>query len=152
MRFDIKRGKLFESSARDYDQFRPSYPSAIVNETISLSALKSSSRLLEIGCGTGKATVSFASHGYTIDCIEPGKRLIGFARRHCRSWSQVTFIRGKFEDIAASASRYDLVYSAQAFHWVDPDIRMKKVATLLRAYPKTVRKVMMAQAKCNIAR
>jgi SAM-dependent methyltransferase len=82
---DIKRGKLFESSALDYDQFRPSYPDKIINELVSLSNLRSSSRLLEVGCGTGKATVRLAARGYLIDCVDPGKSLIAFAKRNCRS-------------------------------------------------------------------
>jgi SAM-dependent methyltransferase len=132
LKFDIKRGGLFESSALDYDQFRPGYPSAIISEVVSLSSLRSSSRLLEIGCGTGKATVCFAPRGYMIDCVDPGKKLVGFARRNCRAWPQVNFQIGKFEDVVFEANSFDLIYSAQAFHWVDPEIRMKKVARLLK--------------------
>lgn len=97
VRFEIKRGKLFDSMALDYDRFRPGYPRAIVNEVVALASLKSSSRLFEIGCGTRKATVYFASHGYLIDCVDPGKKLLGLAKENCRSWPQVSFQLGKFE-------------------------------------------------------
>ena len=133
MRFDIKRGKLFDSLAMDYDRFRPGYPRAIINEVVALSSLKSSSRLFEIGCGTGKATVHFASHGYLIDCVDPGKKLLGLAKENCRNWPQVSFQLGKFEEASVEADSYDLVYSAQAFHWVDPAVRMIKVARALKA-------------------
>jgi SAM-dependent methyltransferase len=132
LRVDIERGKLFESSALDYDQFRPSYPAKIINELVTLSCLKSSSRLLEVGCGTGKATVSMAARGYLIDCIDPGKSLIAFAKRNCKSWPNVTFRVSKFEDIQLEASHYDLVYAAQSFHWVDPKVRLRKAADVLK--------------------
>ena len=133
MDFDIRRGSVFETCALDYDQYRPGYPGAVVDEAIALAGLRSSSRLLEIGCGTGKATVSFAAHGYTMDCIDPGRRLIGFAQRNCRHWPQVTFAVGRFEDMPLPAESYDMVLSAQAFHWVEPEGRMERVARVLRS-------------------
>jgi SAM-dependent methyltransferase len=129
---DLKRGRLFESFALDYDHFRPSYPNAIISELVSLSNLRSSSRLLEVGCGTGKATVRLASRGYLIDCIDPGKSLVALAKRNCISWPTVTFRVEIFEDALLDASDYDLLYSAQAFHWVDPRIRLQKAAKLLK--------------------
>jgi len=132
VRFDIKRGSLFEAAALDYDQFRPGYPGAIVNEAISLCGLRSSSRLLEIGCGTGKATVSFAAHGYMIDCVDPGRRLIGFARRKCREWPHVTFRTGRFEDLFFDQESYDMVLSAQAFHWIEPEGRAERIARVIK--------------------
>ncbi len=132
VRVDRRRAGLFEASALDYDLYRPGYPFVVVSRIVSLARLRSSSRLLEVGCGTGKATVHFASRGFTIDCVDPGQRLIAFARHNCRAWQNVTFTRATFEEIPLEESRYDLVYSAQAFHWVDPEIRVAKAARLLR--------------------
>jgi SAM-dependent methyltransferase len=133
LKIDHRRGALFESAALDYDQYRPGYPNIIVNEVVSLSCLTSSSRLLEIGCGTGKATVQFASRGYMIDCIDPGRRLVSFAKRNCRSWPNATFNVGRFEEMDPGQVDYDLVLSAQAFHWVDPRVRLFKVTRLLKS-------------------
>jgi ubiquinone/menaquinone biosynthesis C-methylase UbiE len=130
--FDIRRGSLFESAALDYNQYRPGYPVAIVNEAISLCGLRSSSRLLEIGCGTGNATVSFAAHGYMMDCIDPGRRLIGFARRRCREWPHIALHTGRFEDLSFDRESYDMVLSAQSFHWIDPEGRLERIARVLR--------------------
>ena len=57
----------FNTSAEWYDQIRPGYPEALVDDVISLSAIPEDGRILEIGCGTGKATEMFASRGYAID-------------------------------------------------------------------------------------
>jgi SAM-dependent methyltransferase len=132
VKVDLKRGVLFESSALDYDQFRPNYPNEIVNEIVALSHLRSSSRLLEVGCGTGKATVSFAARGYLIDCVDPGRSLVAFAKRNCQAWPNVSFKVARFEDAFLDAEHYDLIYSAQAFHWVDPEVRLRKAARLLK--------------------
>jgi SAM-dependent methyltransferase len=131
LRIDLERGALFETSALDYEQYRPSYPSPIIREVVALSNLKSSSRILEIGCGTGKATVHFASRGYTIDCIDPGERLLAFAKRNCQAWQNVTFKTGKFEHVRLEAGSYDLIFSAHALHWVEPKVRLSKAANLI---------------------
>jgi SAM-dependent methyltransferase len=133
MQLDLRRGALFDASALDYDRYRPGYPAEAIGTVVSLSGLKSSSRLLEIGCGTGKATVHFASRGFMIECVDPGQRLIALARHNCRRWPNVTFRNGSFESVHLEAQHYDLVYSAQAFHWVDPRIRLPKTAALLPA-------------------
>jgi SAM-dependent methyltransferase len=131
MRCDPKRGALFEASALDYDLYRPGYPAEVICKVASLAALRSTSRLLEIGCGTGKATVPFASRGFMIDYLDPGEKLLAFARQNCRAWPNASFRRATFEEVRLEARHYDLVYSAQAFHWVDPSVRMRKAAHLL---------------------
>jgi len=130
-RFDIRHGKLFDAWAGEYDRFRPSYPDSAINDVVRLSGLTPLSRLLEVGCGTGKATVKFASRGFAVDCVDPGDRLVRFARRNCRSWPRVSFTLGRFEDVLLRPRSYDLVFSAQAFHWVEPRIRLKKAGSLL---------------------
>ena len=130
-RFDIRHGKLFDAWAGEYDRFRPTYPDSAINDVVRLSGLTPTSRLLEVGCGTGKATVKFARRGYAIHCVDPGDRLIAYAARNCRSWPRVSFTLGRFEDIMFRPRSYDLVYSAQAFHWVEPRVRLRKAGSIL---------------------
>ena len=131
MKVELKRGAVFDAAALEYDTYRPDYPAEVVRELVSLSNLRSSSRLLEIGCGTGQATVQLASRGYLIDCVDPGRNLVALARRNCKRFSNVSFKIGKFEDIPLDVYSYDLIYSAHAFHWVDPAIRLQKTVRLL---------------------
>ncbi len=129
--FDIHHGTLFDGCAGDYDRYRPVYPDRAINDVVKLSRLTRSSRLLEVGCGTGKATVQFASRGYAIDCVDPGGHLVAFATRHCRRWPQVSFTIGKFENLCLRPRSYNLVFSAQAFHWIEPVVRLRKAGRLL---------------------
>lgn len=129
--FDIAHGSLFDSAALEYDIYRPTYPQEAVEEIISRSRLEPDSRLLEIGCGTGKATELFAARGYRIDCVEPGRNLIELARARCGRYPGVSFTAQRFEDASLPARSYRLAFSAQAFHWVDQSMRLSKVARLL---------------------
>ncbi len=130
-RFDRGHGILFDDAAVAYDRFRPEYPRAVIDEAVILSRLRPGARLLEVGCGTGKATVAFASRGYRMDCIDPGKNLIAVARQKCRRWPRVAFRSARFEDTALQSRWYDMVLSAQALHWVEPAVRLRKAASLL---------------------
>jgi 16S rRNA A1518/A1519 N6-dimethyltransferase RsmA/KsgA/DIM1 with predicted DNA glycosylase/AP lyase activity len=41
--------------------------------------------LLEIGCGTGKATAPLARRGFPVTCVELGAQLAAVARRELAS-------------------------------------------------------------------
>jgi SAM-dependent methyltransferase len=131
VRFNIRHGALFDASAFEYDRYRPAYPDETINDIVSLSRIGRASRLLEIGCGTGKATVQFASRGFAIDCVDPGRRLVAFASKKCRKWRKISFTVDTFENVELRPHSYDLVFSAHAFHWVRPTVRLKKANTML---------------------
>jgi SAM-dependent methyltransferase len=44
----------------------------------------------------------------------------------------ISFQACSFEDFAAPGSSFDLIVSATAFHWIDPEVRFSKSARLLR--------------------
>jgi SAM-dependent methyltransferase len=131
LRFPAGRAALFDRVAAHYDRFRPAYPDVSIDTVVSLSALRPRARLLEVGCGTGQATVQFADRGYTIDCVDPGANLVAHAVRNCSHFPRIRFTVSTFEKAPLPPRRYDLVYSAHAFHWVSPAVRMGKAARLL---------------------
>jgi ubiquinone/menaquinone biosynthesis C-methylase UbiE len=59
-----ERRLSFDRIAQDYDRRRPSYPAALVDHIVQTVRLGPQSRLLEIGCGSSKATILFAQRGY----------------------------------------------------------------------------------------
>ena len=50
----------YDEAALLYDQARPGYPEALFDDMVSLSGIPPGGRILEIGCGTGQATVPLA--------------------------------------------------------------------------------------------
>ncbi len=122
----------FDSVAKLYDAYRPSYPNELIEDVIHISGIQSEGRILEIGSGTGKATLLFAQRGYTILCLEPGQNLIEVARKNLVSYPQVSFVRTRFEKWKCNQDKFDLVISAQAYHWVPEEVRYKKTASVLK--------------------
>ena len=55
-----KESEMFNQAAEYYDKYRPGYPEEIIDSLISVTGISNGSELLEIGCGSGKATEQFA--------------------------------------------------------------------------------------------
>jgi ubiquinone/menaquinone biosynthesis C-methylase UbiE len=122
---------LFDSVAQLYEASRPGYPSDIVEFAIATSAVGADSAVLEVGCGTGQLTQSLARYGFRLTAIDIGGSMIAAARSHLDG-SALSFQVSSFEDFAADAASFDLIVSGTAFHWVDPEVRFRKPARLLR--------------------
>ena len=126
------RATLFDEVASTYHDTRPDYPAAVFDQVIRAASLPSDGRILEIGCGTGKATLPFASRGLQILCLEPGSNLAAAARIRLKDFPLVQVLNMTFEQWPLQRENFDLVVSAQAFHWVDPTVRLPKTASALK--------------------
>ena len=102
--------------AETYD-YRADYPEELVKIITNKTNLTAGSKLLEIGSGTGKATVQFAGFGFEIVCVEPGIKMIEKAKAKLKD-KNIEFIASRFEDYSAPPEYFDAVISAQAFHWI----------------------------------
>lgn len=121
----------FDRAASLYQQARPEYPSELYDRLVEVTGLTPRSRLLEIGCASGKATLPLARRGYRITCLEPGGSLAAQARKTLAGFD-VEIVESRFEDWAVTKQRYALVYAASAWHWVDPRVRFQKAAGVLQ--------------------
>jgi ubiquinone/menaquinone biosynthesis C-methylase UbiE len=125
------RRMLFDGVAELYDDSRLGYPRDIVDFVMATAGARAGSDVLEVGCGTGQLTESLTAYGFRLTAIDIGASMVGVAQRRLAS-SAVSFRVASFEDFAAAGASFDLIISATAFHWVDPEVRFAKPARLLR--------------------
>jgi SAM-dependent methyltransferase len=116
---DEDRRTSFGSVAVQYDRARPSYPGEMVADTIEYAAARRGSPALEVGAGTGKATALFADCGLAITAIEPSGEMAAVASANAAT-AGVRFLITKFEEAPLEPHHYQLIFSAQAWHWVEP--------------------------------
>jgi SAM-dependent methyltransferase len=123
---------IFDEDAELYDRARPGYPDELFDDLAALAGLQRGSRVLELGCGTGQATVPLARRGYDVTAVELGPRLADVARRKLAAFPSVRVVNTDFEHWPLPAERFDLVLAATSFHWLDPAVRLAKSAQALR--------------------
>src|SRR5215210_5324503 len=121
----------FDGDALLYDEVRPGYPADLFDDVVSISGIPAGGRILEIGCGTGQATVPFAGRGYRILCVELGENMAAVARHNLHRYPQAEVRSGNFEEWPLREGAFDLAISATAFHWLDPEVAYPKVAGTL---------------------
>jgi SAM-dependent methyltransferase len=124
-------GAVFDHVAEDYDRFRSGYPDALVDRALERGGLTAGARVLEVGCGTGKLTELLVARGLEVTAVDPGARMIAEARRRVGHSRRVQFHVTRFEDAELPSGGFDAVFSATAFHWVDPAVGWRKAAACL---------------------
>ncbi len=124
--------ETFNSAARDYDAIRPGYPEPLIEDVVTLSGIPEHGQALEIGCGTGQATLPLARRGYHILCLDIGRDLLAIAQEKLRDFPDIRFQNVSFEEWPVEVGTFDLVYSATAFHWIPREIGYPKAALALK--------------------
>jgi SAM-dependent methyltransferase len=115
---------IFDEDAELYDRARPGYPDALFDDLFALGGIGPGSRVLEIGCGTGQATVTLAERGCVVVAVELGANLAPYPN--------ASVVVSAFEDWPLPEAPFDAVVAFTAFHWVDPAVGIEKVADALR--------------------
>lgn len=73
------------------------------------------------------------SSGFRITAVELGAELAAVAGTHLAPYPLVDIGQGAFETWPdAHANRYDLIFAATAWHWLDPRVRYRRAFQLLR--------------------
>jgi len=124
-------GKVFDEIAVEYDRRRPGYPDELVDQACRVAGIGSGAHVLEIGCGSGQLTRALAARGLHVTALEPGNSLIALARQNLEGAGEVEFVNARFEDALLPRERFQAVFCASAFHWLDPEVSWQKVADVL---------------------
>jgi ubiquinone/menaquinone biosynthesis C-methylase UbiE len=129
----MERKNTFNEIAKEYDKFRPNYPEQLFTDILKQTAIRKDDSILEIGCGTGQATIGFVNQGYeNLTCIELGYNLAKLTREKFKDKSNVKIINSAFETWQSEKNDFDLAVSGTAFHFIQPqEIGYRKVYDLL---------------------
>jgi len=123
----------YDRAADAYRAVRPVYPAEVFDRIATYApAMPSVPTVLEIGAGSGQATRPMLLRGWHVVALEPGTELARAARTELGEFEHVEIQSSRFEDAELPDGTFDLVTSATAWHWVDPDLAIPKAARLLR--------------------
>jgi ubiquinone/menaquinone biosynthesis C-methylase UbiE len=124
-------GAVFDEVAAEYDRHRPAYPDELVDQACQAAGIGSGDHVLEVGCGSGQLTRSLAARGLHVTALEPGENLIALAWRNLAGTGEVEFLTAQFENALLPREHFQAVFSASAFHWIDPKVSWQKAADVL---------------------
>lgn len=127
----LKESEMFNQAAEYYDKYRPCYPQESIDSLISVTWISAGSDLLEIGCGSGKATKQLIGNDFNILGIDPGEDLVRIGNERFKN-DNVNFVKGRFEEYDFEQKKFDVIYAAQSFHWVPQPIGYRKCFDILK--------------------
>lgn len=130
----MKRAKSFERGAAAYERLRPEFPTQLFDDIRAAAGSRMSGRVLEVGAGTGRATLPLVRRGAKVEVVEPSEDMLGILAERLQAEAlsgQCDLRQATFEDVDP-AQVYDVVIAAQSFHWADPTSRWPRLSSLLR--------------------
>jgi SAM-dependent methyltransferase len=162
------RSAWYDQATEDYRLGRPRYPDHLIDRVCRMANLKTTttttttststdninidnddmspstpacSRILEIGCGPGTATLSFCQRGISMLAMDPSPSNCAGAKDECQAYcltNQLEVVTSTFEDWNipsddnARSSLFDAVLCANSFHWIPASIRLPKICQILQ--------------------
>lgn len=123
----------FDTVASLYDKMRPDYPPDVYQAIFDYTRLDKTCNAIEIGIGGGQASLPILKTGCNLTAVECGQQFSDLCRNKFGNYNNFSVVTGKFEDVAFPCGKYDLIYSATAFHWISENIGYTKAFSLLRS-------------------
>ena len=125
-------GATFDTEASKYDKMRPGYADELFQAIFEYVKIGEGSRVVEVGSGSGQATLPVLKTGCELTSVEYGENFSKILMEKFGGYKGFKVITGKFEDVDLEDDAYDLVFSATAFHWVPEEIGYPKVYSALK--------------------
>ncbi|MFT4081350.1 MAG: methyltransferase domain-containing protein [Nocardioides sp.] len=71
-----RRARSFERAADDYERWRPEFPSRLFDDIRHAAGARLDGRVLDVGAGTGRATLPLVRRGARVEVVEPSREML----------------------------------------------------------------------------
>jgi SAM-dependent methyltransferase len=130
---DAARARGFDAWAGEYDRFRPSYPDELFDTIRERLELSERPQVVDLGAGTGRASLAMAELGWRVTAVEPGRAMLDVLRQQASDRGLlVSTVQAEAEATGLAPDAAELVTAAQAFHWFDHERALAEVARITR--------------------
>lgn len=119
-----ERSRSFGAVASDYERYRPTPPSAVVDWLLP----EHRGRVVDLGAGTGRLTQLLLDRADEVVAVDPDERMRAVLEREVPGARAVD---GRGESIPLSDGSVDAVLAATSWHWMDPIATLSEVARVL---------------------
>lgn len=125
--------KTFNEDVANYDKWRPTYVPELFEDMLRFAGIGERSYALEIGIGTGQATLPVLQTNCAVTAVELGAELAAYSRQKFETYPKLRVETTAFETFECPQNAFDLIYSATAFHWIPESVGLPKVLRLLKS-------------------
>jgi SAM-dependent methyltransferase len=130
---DPARARGFDARAGEFDRFRPGYPDELFDVIGEQLPLPRQPLVVDLGAGTGRASLAMASLGWRVTAVEPGKPMLDMLRARASDQGLlISTLQASAEETGLDPASADLVTAAQSFHWFDKQLALAEVARILK--------------------
>lgn len=130
---DAARARGFDAWAGEYDRFRPSYPDELFDAIRERLGLTRAPQVVDLGAGTGRASLAMAELGWRVTAVEPGRAMLDVLRQQATDRGLlVSTVQAEAESTGLAPDSAELVTAAQAFHWFDQERALAEIARIAR--------------------
>jgi len=119
----------FAGVADVYDRGRPGYPPEAITIAARELELHARDRVADLGAGTGKLTETLVGAGLDVIAVEP---LDAMRERLAAALPAVEVLAATAERLPLADGALAACFSADAFHWFDPDAAAAELHRVLR--------------------
>jgi ubiquinone/menaquinone biosynthesis C-methylase UbiE len=109
----------FSSRVDAYREFRPRYPTAVIDLLQRQCSLTPASVIADIGAGTGMLAELFLRQGNSVFAVEPNRAMRAACEELRPQYPKLTCIDGSAEATTLPDHAADFVTVGQALHWFD---------------------------------
>ena len=123
----------FAGTARYYDRFRAPYARAAFDFIVEAYHLRGDARALDLGCGPGSIAIPLSHSVAEVLAVDADADMIAEGRRLAasRGRENIRWLRSRAEDVPLGEGPFRVATIGQAFHWLDRDAVLAKLAILI---------------------
>ena len=129
---DKQQSRVFGEVAETYHRYRPEYPSGLFEWILATCQTLTTQLIIDVGCGTGKASAPLVGRGYEILGLEPDPAMAAIAERELQESGLFSIEQYTLNDWAGTTRKADLVIAGQSWYWTNPETRFERVAAMLK--------------------
>lgn len=129
----MKETERFSNRVKDYQAYRPDYPRELI-PIFQERGMKENSHVADIGSGTGIFSRLIAPQVEKLYAVEPNSEMAEQGRTELASYPHCRTVRATAEDTTLEESSLDCIFSAQAFHWFEPDRARQEFKRILKPH------------------
>ena len=122
----------FGGAAGFYAKSRPGYPAELFDLLVGETPLDASSVVLDLGCGTGLASLPLAARVRLVVGVDPDPGMLAEAASSAQGLPNVRWVCSPAEEYDEQPGRFDLIIIGSAFHWMNRPLVANRSYRLLR--------------------